>query len=134
MRCIGWQYCETSDARPRSQNRLSFTMPDRCISKERHQQQTIRIAKMVKAGGSYPSFVGSIPTSYGALFLLSKMPTATQHDSDSNYNYLVTMMASCERPVQQKASCQGSFDHGVTTLKFAVPLGTGPCLILLRSR
>ena len=61
-------YCKTSDARPRSQNRLSFTMPDRCISKERHQQQTIRIAKMVKAGGSYPSFVGSIPTSYGALF------------------------------------------------------------------
>ena len=55
---------------------------------------------MVNAGGSYPSFVGSIPTSYGALFLFSKMPTATQHDSDSNYNYLVTMMASCERPVQ----------------------------------
>jgi len=37
------------------------------------------------------------------LFLFSKMPTATQHDSDSNYNYLVTMMASCERPVQHKA-------------------------------
>lgn len=28
------------------------------------------------------------------------MPTATQHASDSNRNYLVTMMASCERPVQ----------------------------------
>ena len=27
-----------------------------------------RIAKMVIAGGSYPSFVGSIPTSHGALF------------------------------------------------------------------
>ena len=60
------------------------------------------------------------------------MPTATQHASDSNRNYLVTMMASCERPVQQKASCQGSFDHGVTTLKFTVPFGTGPCLIMLQ--
>ena len=39
VRCSGWQYCKTSDARPRSQNRLSFTMPGRCISKERHQQQ-----------------------------------------------------------------------------------------------
>lgn len=37
------------------------------------------------------------------------MPTATQHASDSNRNYLVTMMASCERPVQQKALLSGKF-------------------------
>lgn len=37
------------------------------------------------------------------------MPTATQHASDSNRNYLVTMMTSCERPVQQKALLSGKF-------------------------
>ena len=39
-----------------------------------------RIAKLVIADGSYPSFVGSTPTSYGALYLSIKMPTAIKLD------------------------------------------------------
>ena len=39
-----------------------------------------RIAKLVIADGSYPSFVGSTPTSYGALYLSIKMPTAINQD------------------------------------------------------
>ena len=44
-----------------------------------------RIAKLVIADGSYPSFVGSTPTSHGALFFLKK---------DANSNLIRTVFGS----------------------------------------